>query len=153
MYTKEQVKAIKKEFWTAFGIYMKKNNTKVFKKKRWVNYKTGINDLYFRLDFTDKKAFFSIDIQHKDDGIRELYYEQFLEFKKMLNSMFDDKLTWQPVAFDKFNNPKACIFEELQNVSIYNKSDWAETMRFLEERIVTINEFWGEFKEVFKQLD
>jgi len=151
MFTKEEKKAIKTEFWTSFGVYMRKHN-KEFGRVHWVNYKTKIKDLYFRLDLTSKKATFSIDLQHVDDGIRELFYEQFTELKVVLHDAVGEELIWDEIVFNEFEKPVSKIHVELENVNIYNKNDWQEVFGFFEKRIVGLHRFWLDFNEIFIQL-
>jgi len=152
MYTKEEKKNINTEFWNSFGVYMKKYNSK-YGRVRWVNYRTNIKDVYFRLNFTRTNALFSIDIQHHDDGIRELFYEQILELKAVLRANVGEELIWEEVKLNQFNPPVSCIYEELPNVSIYNKDNWQSVFQFFEKRMVGTHEFWLEFQEIFKQLE
>ena len=41
MYTKQEAAQLRKEFWTAFGQYMKPVPTEDGEKVNWINYKTG----------------------------------------------------------------------------------------------------------------
>ena len=152
MYTKEEKKNFKTEFWNCYGVYMKKHNEK-YGRVRWVNYRTNSKNLYFRLNITEEKAFFAIELQHKDDGIRELFYAQFLELKTVLNDHIGEELKWEEVTFNQFNQPVSSIGSELPNVSIYNKEDWQKTFQFFEKRMVGLHEFWTEFQDIFKQLE
>jgi len=152
MFTKEEKKNINTEFWTCFGVYMKKYNSK-FGRVKWVNYKSNVKDVYFRLSIDNKKAEFAIEIQHKDDGIRELFFDQFLELKTMLNNLVDEKLEWKQVVFNQYQQPISRISISLSDVSIYNKDDWQSVFQFFENRMVGLHEFWTEFKEIFNNLE
>ena len=152
MYSKEEAKSLRKEFWTAFGVYMKKYNKVYGAKIRWVNYNTKVKDIYFRLDVTKSLAYFSFDLQHKDEGLRELFYEQFIELRGVINSSFEYELTWKPVFESEFGSV-ARIYTELEGVSIFNKNDWGIIFSFLEKNIVAAHDFWEEFGEIFKNLE
>lgn len=151
MYTKEEKKAIKTEFWTSFGVYMRKY-TSQYGKVHWVNYKTKIKDLYFRLEFTEQEAYFAIDFQHKDDGIRELFYEQLTELKVVLEEAIGEPLEWTELCFNEFNQPISRISISLTGVNLYNKGDWQKVFLFFEKRMVGLHQFWIDFKEIFIQL-
>lgn len=152
MFTKDEKKQFNSDFWNSFGLYMKKYNQRLG-KQRWVNYRSIVKDVFFRLNITHKEAEFSIEIQHKDDGIRELFYEQFLQLKTVLEASIGDDVVWDKVAFNQYNSPVSKISIQLPGVSIYNKDDWKKTFQFYEKRMVGLHEFWEEFKEVFKQLE
>ena len=82
---------------TSFRVYMRKQ-TQRHGTVNWSNYKTKINDLYFRLDFNETEARFSIELQHPD-SIRELFYEQFTELKVLLEKYEGGTLYW----FERFS--------------------------------------------------
>ncbi len=152
MYSKDEAKSLRKEFWTTFGVYMKKYNKVYQAKVRWVNYNTKVKDIYFRLEVDKKKAFFSFDLQHKDDGLRELFYEQFTELKAVITDSFEDELTWE----QQYETPygiNSRIYTELEGVSVFNKNDWATIFPFLERNIVSAHDFWEDFGEIFKNLE
>jgi len=152
MYSKDEKKKYTTDFWNSFGLYMKKYNTD-FGRIKWVNYRTNVKDIYFRLDITNKKATVALELQHKDDGIRELMFDQFKELKVVLEDNVNGNLVWKEVDFNNFNQPISSISEELNNVSIYNRDDWQTTFHFFEKRIVGLHTFWVEFQEIFKDLE
>lgn len=153
MYSKEETKRLKRDFWTSFGLYMKKYNGILGKKINWVNYNTKIKDVYFRLNVTNQKASFSIEIQHKDLDIREIYYEQFLELKVVLESNFDQPLIWDSLTTNDFDLIVSKIGIEKHGVNIFDKDTWKESFIFLEKNIVAAHHFWEDFVEIFKQLE
>lgn len=151
MYSKEESKSLRKEFWTTFGVYMKKYNKVYHNKIRWVNYNTRCKDIYLRLDIDKKNAFFSFDIQHKDEGMRAIFYEQFQELKAVITESFEHKLTWDPLYYNEFGELSR-IYVELPNVSVFNKNTWQESFQFMEKNIVSGHDFWEDFGEIFLNL-
>lgn len=151
MYTKEEKKEIKIEFWTAFGIYMRKYNGK-YGKVNWTNYKTKIKDLYFRLEFNETQASFSIELQHPD-SIRELFYEQFVELKVLLDEALQTKLIWEEIFINDYDKAISKIHLEFPDVNLYNKNDWTKVFVFFEQKMVNLHKFWMEYKEIFKNLE
>lgn len=153
MYGKEEAKELKKEFWTSFGIYMKKYNHVYGRKLNWVNYKTKIRDVYFRLNVDKSKATFSIELQHKDEGIRDLFFDQFEELKAALNDQFKNELIWERRSLNDFNISIAKIGCMYGGVNVFDKNTWKNAFQFLEQNIVDAHEFWEDFNEIFKQLE
>lgn len=152
MFTKDEKKKYTTDFWNSFGLYMKKYN-RDFGRIKWVNYRTNVKDIYFRLNIDNHKASVSIELQHKDDGIRSLIFEQFKELKIVLEDNVKGDLIWNDVTFNHFNHPISSISEELNDVSIYNRDDWQNVFQFFEKRMVGLHTFWIEFQEIFKDLE
>ena len=76
MYSKEHKREIKTLFYTSFGKYMSKNNSSTGKIK-WLNYPTQVKDIYFRISLETKYAEVYIDLQHHDQSLRNLFFDQF----------------------------------------------------------------------------
>lgn len=144
MYTREESSLIKQEFWTVFGKYMNPIHSSEGLRVKWINYKTGIKDVYFRMETLDNSATIGISIEHKDAGIRELFFEQFLELKSMLHDALEEEWDWQQGA--------SRIVRELPEASVFNKDQWPELISFFKPRIIALDSFWENAKYSFEAL-
>jgi hypothetical protein len=152
MYSRQEASLIKQEFWTAFGQYLAPVPSADGEKVNWVNYRTGEKDLRFRMAADNKKAVISIDLTHKDEGIRLLYYEQLLEFRSLLHQVLGEEWTWLPQTIDENDRPKATVYQEHAAISIYKKEDWPALISFFKPRILALDEFWSNVKYQFELL-
>ena len=153
MYGKEEAQKLRKEFWTTFGVYMQKHRPLLGNKTRWVNYRTGIRHMYFRLKADNKTAAVSIELQHKDEEIRQLYWEQLCELKTLLTASLPDEYIWDEKQYNDAGMPVSVVYSQIKNVNIYDKNTWKEIFSFFERNMLALDEFWYEFKPIFKQLD
>jgi len=69
MYSKDEVSQLKQEFWTAFGQYMSPILSAEGIRANWVNYKTGLKHVYFRMNANKRSASIAIELAHPDAGI------------------------------------------------------------------------------------
>lgn len=152
MFSKEEAKALKIEFWTAFGTIMSKHQSASFEKIKWTNYKTKIKDLYFRLETDNKTAKFCIDIQCEDETIRAIFFEQFGEFKNLLESNFHTELFWIDSHYLPIGVEISRIYTQIENVNHFRKSDWPTIFENMEKWLLAMDEFWSEFKDIFHEL-
>ena len=152
MFSREESSRIRQEFWTAFGRYMRPVPSADGNKINWVNYHTGIKDVYFRMEAGSRSAVVSISIEHNDPGIRELYFEQFLEFRDLLHGMLEEEWEWQLHASAGSGRQRSMICKELQHASIFNRDDWPELISFFKPRIITLDAFWSDAKYTFDTL-
>lgn len=152
MFSKEEAKELTTLFWTSFGKYMNKHKPQYAKNIKWVNYKTGVKDIYFRLNADKNSASISIEIQHSDASIRNLFFEQFEELKTIFNYIVGDWI-WDKEAFNNMGIPISKIYiNHEKKVNIFIKDTWADCFKFFELNIVKVDEFWSEFNEIFKNL-
>lgn len=152
MFSKEEEKEIKIQFWGSLNEVLENEKGMHANKVNWMNFNTNIKPLYFRMEADDKGARLCIDIQFVDDGLRELFYEQFTEFSDILNERFANNLAWLP-TFDHSNGKTISrIVSNKEGLNMYNKADWAEMHEFLRSQFVILERFWAEFGEVFQNL-
>jgi len=136
MYSKDEASQIKQAFWTTFGQYIAPQLSADGLKVNWVNYKTGIKHLYFKMDADKNSAII----------------EQFVEIKAMLNSYLNEEWQWVLHDRDEYGKAISRIYKQINGVSIYNRSDWPQLISFFKPRIIALDEFWSVCQYSFEAL-
>jgi len=152
MYSKDEASQIRQAFWTAFGQYIAPQLSADGLKINWVNYKTGIRHVYFRMDAQNRSASITILINHPDTGIQELFYEQFLELKHILTGYLEEEWIWSPLEYDAAGRVISRIYTEIKEASIFSRDDWPKLISFFKPRIIALDEFWSVAKYSFDAL-
>jgi hypothetical protein len=152
MYSKDEASQIRQSFWTTFGQYIAPQLSADGLKINWINYKTGIRNVFFKMNAENRSASISILINHTDTGIQELFYEQFLELKNVFNGYMDEEWTWAPLEYDRDGRLISRIYKEIKEVSIFNRNDWPQLISFFKPRIIALDEFWSVAKYSFDAL-
>jgi hypothetical protein len=152
MYSREEAARIRQQFWISFGKYMKPVPSASGLPVNWVNYKTGVKHLFFRLDADNRKASVSIQLHHPDEGIRHLYFNQFEELKMMLHDMLGEEWVWNQDIANDYGKVISTISLTLDPVHLYNKEHWPQLIAFFKSRIIILDEFWDNVKPIFDAL-
>ncbi|MGZ3852046.1 MAG: DUF4268 domain-containing protein [Flavisolibacter sp.] len=152
MYSKQEASLLRQEFWTTFGQYMSPISSAEGEKINWVNYKTGVRNIAFRLQADNKKATIAIELSHKDKEVQQLYFEQFLQFKNLFDTTIDEAWNWQLHYHDEHGKIVSRIYNEKAGISIFQKTDWPELISFFKPRIIALDEFWSSVKYAFESL-
>lgn len=145
MYSKQEASLIRKKFWETAGQYFAPMPSASRAKVNWINYKTGVRFISFRLHADEKMAFIGIEISHADPTQRQRHYNQFLGLKKQLQGDWN----WEVGSDQGLSR----IFAELQGINIYKQETWPQIISFFKERILQLDAFWVGYKEVFEMLD
>jgi hypothetical protein len=153
MFKREEASNIRQEFWTTFGKYMSPVLSVEGIKINWINYRTTIKDVYFRMDVDQNKAVISITMEHHDPGIRELYFQQFLELKNLLHTTMEEEWEWQLQHSYEQGKKISRIFKMCSGVSVFNKEDWPELISFFKPRMIALDQFWENAKYSFQGLE
>lgn len=141
MFSKEESRQIRQEFWTSFG--------KSFPKK-WILYNTKIKGVSFKFYFDSKKAFVSLDVED-DLEHRIKYWEKLLALKSILLDDYLPDAIFEEEHFLDNGKEISRIYLPLETkVSIHNKNSWQETMEFFNKNMSLFESFFEEYKEVIK---
>jgi hypothetical protein len=141
MFSKNEAKLLRQEFWTSFG--------KSFPTD-WILYNTNVKGLSFKFHFDVKTAYvaFCMDMQPSK---QQLYWNQLLAHKTILESEFLPNIKFEEcfeVSDDKILS--AAIVSIDSKVSIHNKSTWREVMEFLNETMLKFEEFYTVYENTIK---
>lgn|GEM_PF-6801539 len=123
------------------------------KNLNWLQYRTGLKDIYLRLEIFQDQATLCFDFQHRNAEIRGLMFEQLSEMQNLLNSM-------SPQPWDREGEvphpvtglPIARISHTPQGLSIYNEADHPAIIRELTSFYRAFDKFWFDAKDVFTFL-
>lgn len=143
MYSKDQASQIRQAFWTAFGQYIAPQLSADGLKTNWINYKTGIKHLNFKMQADNRSAYIAIEIAHPDAGIQELIFEQFKELKNVLHTSLNEEWEWQLHTHDENGKTISRIVKTMPAVSIFNRDHWPALISFFKPRIIALDEFWS----------
>ncbi|WP_010520950.1 DUF4268 domain-containing protein [Aquimarina agarivorans] len=141
MFSKEDAKRIRQEFWTSFGQEY---------PRKWLLYNTKVKEISLKFTFTTKLAQVSIDIDADDALIQEYYYEKIWSLEQILKTEFIPNIILDPkyeVTAGKFVS-RAYI--QLNNVSIHNKKTWQEVYHFLYDNMTQLELFFYEYEDFIK---
>jgi hypothetical protein len=153
MYTKQEVSKQKQAFWTAFGKYMQPVLSADGLDIGWVNYKTGIAGIGFKMDVDNKRAEIAIVLSHTDTALQQRLYDNFVLLQNMLPDLPEaGDWLWQPAIPDEYGKPISKISKQLTGVSIFRQEDWPAVISFLKPHIIALDEFWSMAKDSFDAI-
>lgn len=152
MYSKEEASKLRQQFWITFGKYMKPIPSAEGLPINWVNYKTGVKHVSFKMNAEQKQTTISITITHVDAATRTLFFEQFMAFKILFADAINEQWDWELNTVNEYGVALSQISKTLSNASIFNQQDWPTIISFLKPRIIALDQFWTDVKPVFEDL-
>ncbi|AMM52315.1 hypothetical protein TH61_15520 [Rufibacter sp. DG15C] len=152
MYTREQASQLRQAFWTTFGQYIAPHLSAEGLRTNWVNYKTGLPGVAFKMDADKKSASIAIEMSQADPEIQELYFEQFLALKTLLHETLEEEWEWALHTEDEYGRTVSRIYKEIKPVSVFNKDDWPALISFFKPRIIALDAFWSDAQYSFDAL-
>jgi len=149
MYTKQEESKHRQAFWTTFGQYMQPVLSADGLRANWVNYKTGIPGITFRMDAGSKQATINILLSHTDEQVQQQHYDQFLSLRGVLHDTLGEAWQWQPLITNEYGKTISTISATLPSVNINRPEDWQALISFFKPRIIALDHFWHLVKDAF----
>lgn len=153
MFTKEEASLLKQRFWKAFGQYMALQLSAEGLKINWINYKTGIRYLNFKMDADNKQAYIQIHLSHPDFEIQEMMMEQFRNLEKMLQTYLPEPWKWELLRYDDYGNIYSSIGIAISGVNVFRETDWPTLISFFKLRMIALDAFWCDAKFGFEMFE
>jgi hypothetical protein len=141
MFSKEESRLLRQEFWIAFGKSFPRN---------WVLYDTKIKDFSFKFYFDTKEASVLLDIEDKNIENRIKYFDKIQSLQLILTEEYLPKVIFKDTFYLENGKEISRVFVQLNNVCIHDKSTWQQTMEFLNESMIKFEEFWFEYEDYIK---
>jgi hypothetical protein len=152
MYTREEASYLRQAFWTTFGQYIAPHLSSEGLKVNWINYKTGVKNVFFRMDADNNRGYIGIELTHTDPEIQQMYFEQFELLKEILHETLAEEWIWKLHTEDEHGKIISRIYKEIEEVSIFNRNHWSDLISFFKPRIISLDQFWEGAKYSFDEL-
>jgi hypothetical protein len=152
MFSKEEARLINQKFWDDFSNFMSKIRSSNGRKINWLNYPSDVKTVFVRLEVDSKHASLCFDIQHKDDELRAIIWEQMTELKMVMEDTTIIPPTWSENYYYLNKQYISRISWDIQNVNIHKAEDKEIIFEFLKERLIKFDLFYQEYKEILMAL-
>ncbi|GAB2809597.1 hypothetical protein GCM10027043_06060 [Ferruginibacter profundus] len=147
MYSKTETAQLTTQFWTSLGQYLKPVPSASGGPVNWINYKTGVRYIHFKMEVDTNRAVIAIEISHPHPAERLQCYHQFVALKKILAPAFN----WQwNETVHTGHKTISSISLQLDHVNILHPADWPAIISFLKPRIIALDAFWDMVKDGFE---
>lgn len=141
MFSKEESKKIREEFWTSFG--------KQYPRK-WLLYNTRIKELQLKFSFTNSEAKVSMDISSRDEIIRSYYYEKLTSLKSILIEEYLPDAVFEENLILPEGKVISSVYVLLPGVNINSKKDWPFVSTFFQKKMDQLEIFFREYEDYIR---
>jgi hypothetical protein len=139
MYSKEEAKNVRQQFWTMFG--------KRYDRK-WLLYDTKLKDVVLKFSFEDRRALVSIDVNHDDTIFRAYYYEKLISLKNIMKEEVSEELIFEENYMLESGKTVSRVFVMYEGVKIQKQTDWPEVYEFFYTYMDRLESFFQEYRDI-----
>ncbi|TNJ42149.1 DUF4268 domain-containing protein [Tamlana fucoidanivorans] len=141
MFSKEESRLLRQEFWTSFG--------KSFPRK-WILYDTKLKGLSFKFHFDTKKALVALDLED-DLEYRIKHWEKLVALQSILQEHYLPEAHYEEAYILENHKEISRIYVPLeQKVSVHNKNTWRDVMEFFNHTMSRFESFFEEYKDIIE---
>lgn len=144
MFSKEEAKRIKREFWINFSEEY---------PRKWLLYNTNIKDFSFKFYVDNKKAQVLLEIEPKDEEMRKIYFEKVESLKNVLIDEYISDAIFERDFYLENGKTVSRIWVQLDNISVNNRNTWSQIFDFFNEKMSAFELFFYEYEDYLKDLE
>jgi len=149
MFSKEEAKALRLEFWQKLGNRTRRLPGQKGRKRLWIADNTGIKGLDLRFDVGREKIIVALEINIKNEEKRLALYEKLEAAKGLFEDQFGEPMIWD-FAYVKDNGREVCRVYVEQPGDMYIKETWPEIHKFMIDRMIRLEKAFLEVKDYLK---
>ncbi len=150
MYSREEAKLLKQEFWTTFGQWSQKKR-KSRGKGKWLLNRTGAKGYRFKFEAEKKTLCVCLEIIDDDEIIREIRYEKLLMLKPVFDEATNHELIWDPNFFIAPGKAVSRIYFQKKGFTLNNRQHWTEIFSFFYHKMSNLEDIFEEYKELLDE--
>jgi len=150
LYSRHEISQLRSQFWTTFGQYMRPVPGAAGEEVNWINYKTGIRHLFFRMDAGREGIHIGIELHQGDEEQRLLYYNRLRATADILYQHLQEEWDWQQNITEPDGRTISRIGISRNDIHLFNKEHWPAIISWLKPRIIALDTYWYEVKEIIE---
>lgn len=131
MYSKDELKKLKIEFWESFAAYCEVQPYLRRRRKMWTLYNTKVKGVELKFDANRKGAYVILEVNHRQEEERLEMYERLTWYKETLEKDFPDGLIWDCCFVRETGNEVARIYVAKEGLDLHRREHWGDFFSFM----------------------
>ncbi|WP_372775891.1 DUF4268 domain-containing protein [Mangrovibacterium sp.] len=151
MYTREEAKQLRKNFWMMFGKRCEIIPQLLHRKKKWILYDTKIGGLDLKFDIDRFEAWVMIEVNAKSEDRRLQIFELLEKYKVILEEGFENGLQWE-ICYTREHGEEVCrIFVLQEGFDLHRQNQWADIYNFFIDNMLVLERNFLDIRDVLQE--
>ncbi|OUO03695.1 hypothetical protein B5F96_15160 [Parabacteroides johnsonii] len=151
MYSKDELKNLKLEFWESFAAFCEVQPYLRGRKKIWTLYDTKVKGVELKFDATREGAFVILEVNHKGEEARLEMFERLTWYKDTLEMDFPEGLTWDICFVRDTGKQVARIYTSKSGIDFHRRQDWGEFFSFMASQMYLLERNFMSIAEYLRE--
>ena len=151
MYSKDELKTLKLEFWESFAAFCEVQPYLRGRKKIWTLYDTKVKGVELKFDATREGAFVILEVNHRGEEARLEMFERLTWYKDTLETDFPEGLTWDICFVRDTGKQVARIYTSKSGIDFHRRQDWGEFFSFMASQMYLLERNFMSIAEYLRE--
>ena len=151
MYSKDELKNLKLEFWESFAAFCEVQPYLRGRKKIWTLYDTKVKGVELKFDATREGAFVILEVNHRGEEARLEMFERLTWYKDTLETDFPEGLTWDICFVRDTGKQVARIYTSKSGIDFHRRQDWGEFFSFIASQMYLLERIFMSIAEYLRE--
>lgn len=151
MYSKDELKNLKLEFWESFAAFCEVQPYLRGRKKTWTLYDTKVKGVELKFDATREGAFVILEVNHRSEDARLEMFERLTWYKDTLEMDFPEGLTWDICFVRDTGKQVARIYTSRSGIDFHRRQDWGEFFSFMASQMYLLERNFMSIAEYLRE--
>ena len=151
MYSKDELKKLKIEFWESFAAYCEVQPYLRLRRKMWTLYNTKVKGVELKFDANRKGAYVILEVNHRQEEERLEMYERLTWYKETLEKDFPDGLIWDCCFVRETGNEVARIYVAKEGLDLHRREHWGDFFSFMARQMYLLERNFMSIAEYLRE--
>lgn len=152
MYSIEEAKKLRLNFWEQFGKRCEIHPLLHYKRKKWILHRTKIKGVALRFEVGRENAGVILELNHRNEDKRLKAYEILERYKAIVEDGFENGLIWEFYHQREDSGQEVCrIYAVKENVDLHSQNQWPEIFNFFIENMLQLEENFLALSDILKE--
>lgn len=151
MYSKDELKNLKLEFWESFAAFCEVQPYLRGRKKVWTLYDTKVKGVELKFDATRDGAYVILEVNHRSEDARLEMFERLTWYKETLETDFPDGLVWDICFVRDTGKQVARIYASKSEIDFHRRQDWGEFFSFMASQMYLLERNFMSIAEYLRE--
>lgn len=151
MYSKDELKNLKLEFWESFAAYCEVQPYLRGRKKIWTLYNTKVKGVELKFDATRNGAYVILEVNHRSEELRLEMFERLSWYKDTLEQDFPQGLTWDICFVRETGKEVARIYTAKEGIDFHRRQDWGDFFAFMASQMYLLERNFMSIAEYLRE--
>ena len=151
MYSKEELKNLKLEFWESFAAFCEVQPYLRGRKKIWTLYDTKVKGVEEIFDANRQGAYVILEVNHRSEDLRLEMFERLTWYIETLEQDFPEGLIWD-ICFVRENGRQvARIYVAIEGLDLHRRAHWGDFFNYMASLLNLLNRNFMGIEEYLKE--